>query len=60
MVDSIGGYATVSGCAKLLQSTYWTCWETIKRKNVATVRLTGSQAVLVRVADMAAALKSGK
>lgn len=51
-MDSIGGYAIISGAAKLLGSTYWTVREYIFKRRISTIRLTGSQAVLVKVADL--------
>jgi hypothetical protein len=57
MVDVIDGYATIGGAAKVLQSSYWAVYEIVRRKKIPTTRLTGSTAVLVRVADVAALVK---
>jgi hypothetical protein len=57
MLDSVGGYATYAGAAKILDTTYWAVWEFVKRNRIPTVKLVGSQAVLLKVADVAALKK---
>jgi hypothetical protein len=53
MLDSVGGYATYAGVSKILSVTYWQVWDFVKRNRIQTVKLVGSQAVLVKLADVA-------
>ena len=60
-IDTVDGLATIGGCAKILGKSYWAIQHQVKRKQVPTLKLAGSEVVLVRVADVAAIVsKSGK
>jgi len=52
-MDSLEGYATYSGAARILNCTYWQVVTWIKTHNVKTAKLYGSQAVLVKLSDLA-------
>jgi hypothetical protein len=52
-MDSIDGWATYSGAARILGVTYWQVVTHIKKNNIPTVKLTGSPTVLVKLNDLA-------
>jgi hypothetical protein len=52
-MDEINGMATYAGAARLLAVTYWQVVQFVKKHKVPTVKLTGSNAVLVKLSDLA-------
>lgn len=56
-MDSLDGWATYSGAARLLGLTYWEVYTLVRKHNVPTTKLTGSPTVLVKLSDLSGLVK---
>jgi hypothetical protein len=51
-MDQLEGYATFSGAARILNTTYWAVYTWVRKHDIPTIKLTGSPTVLVKLADL--------
>jgi excisionase family DNA binding protein len=52
-MEQLDGLVTYDGAARLLGCSYWQVVHYVKKQKIPTVRLAGSKAVLIKLADLA-------